>query len=169
MWKPTVAIMLILGCVEETVGDRRREENGDMDWRNNGGSRRSSITSDNIRESLLEDESKSIGRERKGRKNPNQPFIYNISIAKFNRSPDIDVHEDELVDNLKTILSLQPLLQTRFQDDRFSPQGSSAVQGTRFSPLEIATSAGCEPELRTVEVKVENLTDTSFYYPTCTR
>ena len=37
------------GCVEETVGDRRREENGDMDWRNNGGSRRSSITSDNIR------------------------------------------------------------------------------------------------------------------------
>ena len=34
------------------------------------------------RESLLEDESKSIGRERKGRKNPNQPFIYNISIAK---------------------------------------------------------------------------------------
>ncbi len=37
------------GCVEETVGDRRREENGDMDWRNNGGSTRSSITSDNIR------------------------------------------------------------------------------------------------------------------------
>ena len=25
------------GCAEETLGDRRREENGDMDWRNNGG------------------------------------------------------------------------------------------------------------------------------------